>query len=107
VLVGPRGSGTGGGVGGGGPYLAWVTFATGLDVAMNGRELLALIKEDPDLRSIPVVVLTTSNAPSDVASAYQCHANAYVTKPVSLDAFSEAVHSIDAFFLDTAQLPPA
>ncbi|MFI0151323.1 response regulator [Streptomyces lydicus] len=69
---------------------------------MNGRELLAVLKDDPDLGSIPVVVLTTSAAPDDINDAYRQHANAYVTKPVNLDDFVRAVHSIDAFFLDTA-----
>lgn len=72
---------------------------------MNGRELLAVLKDDPDLLSIPVVVLTTSAAPEDVASAYDRHANAYVTKPVNLEDFLHAVRSIDAFFLDTAVVP--
>lgn len=69
---------------------------------MNGRELLAVLKDDADLCSIPVVVLTTSAAPDDINDAYRQHANAYVTKPVNLDDFVRAVHSIDAFFLDTA-----
>ncbi|AXI77182.1 response regulator [Peterkaempfera bronchialis] len=75
---------------------------------MNGRELLSALKCDDELKIIPVVVLTTSAAPDDVSGAYQRHANAYVTKPVNLDDFTRAVHSIDAFFLDTAaKLPPA
>ncbi|MEV5480204.1 MULTISPECIES: response regulator [Streptomyces] len=69
---------------------------------MNGRELLAALKDDSDLCSIPAVVLTTSAAPDDIEDAYRQHANAYVTKPVNLDDFVRAVHSIDAFFLDTA-----
>ncbi|MET9664608.1 response regulator [Streptomyces sp. NPDC006475] len=73
---------------------------------MNGRELLAIIKEDQALRTIPVVVLTTSAAPDDVTGAYQSHANAYVTKPVNLDDFNRAVQSIDAFYLDTATKLP-
>ena len=73
---------------------------------MNGRELLAIIKEDQALRTIPVVVLTTSAAPDDVTGAYQSHANAYVTKPVNLDDFNRAVQSIDAFYLDTAAKLP-
>ncbi|MEU9974395.1 response regulator [Streptomyces sp. NPDC051014] len=73
---------------------------------MNGRELLAVIKEDEDLRTIPVVVLTTSAAPEDVTGAYRRHANAYVTKPVNLDDFERAVQSIDMFYLETVtQLP--
>ncbi|MFC8447707.1 response regulator [Kitasatospora sp. NPDC057223] len=72
---------------------------------MNGRELLDVIKVDADLRSIPVVVLTTSAAPDDVSGAYHRYANAYVTKPVGLDEFTQAVQSIDSFYLDTATSP--
>ena len=72
---------------------------------MNGRELLDVLKADERLKSIPVVVLTTSDAPADVRAAYQRHANAYITKPVNLDDFVRAVRSIDSFFLDTAVLP--
>ena len=73
---------------------------------MNGRELLAILKQDEDLKGIPVVVLTTSSAPDDVAAAYQSHANAFVTKPVSLDDFVRTVRKIDAFFLETAATMP-
>lgn len=73
---------------------------------MNGREFLSIVKEDPELRTIPIVVLTTSSAPDDVAGAYRQHANAYVTKPVNLAEFEEAVRSIDAFYLDVAAKPP-
>jgi len=73
---------------------------------MNGREFLAVVKEDAALRTIPVVVLTTSAAPDDVTGAYQHHANAYVTKPVNLEEFEAAVRSIDAFYLDVAVKPP-
>lgn len=72
---------------------------------MNGRELLAVLKEDAALRTIPVVVLTTSATPDDVSAAYQRHANAYVTKPVNLDDFLQSVRSIDQFFLETATIP--
>ncbi|MFD7517515.1 response regulator [Streptomyces niveus] len=73
---------------------------------MNGRELLAALKNDPSLGSIPVVVLTTSTAPDDIADAYRQHANAYVTKPINLTEFIEAVQGIDAFFLETATRLP-
>lgn len=73
---------------------------------MNGRELLDVLKNDEKLKTIPVVVLTTSGAPEDVSSAYERHANAYVTKPVSLDDFIRTVRSIDTFFLDTAVTMP-
>lgn len=67
---------------------------------MDGRETLSAIKSDPDLRTIPVVVLTTSDAPDDVEATYELHANAYVCKPSDLDAFLGAVQAIDDFFLD-------
>lgn len=73
---------------------------------MNGRELLDILKRDDKLKTIPVVVLTTSGAPEDVSSAYERHANAYVTKPVNLDDFIRTVRTIDTFFLDTASIVP-
>ncbi|MFC1411302.1 response regulator [Streptacidiphilus sp. N1-12] len=73
---------------------------------MNGKELLAVLKEDPQLKVVPVVVLTTSSSPGDVSDAYRRHANAYITKPVNLDEFIHAVQSIDAFFLDTVTANP-
>ena len=72
---------------------------------MNGHELLAVLKNDEVFMTVPVVVLTTSGAPVDVANAYRGHTNAYITKPVNLDDFVEAVQSIDVFFLDTATTP--
>lgn len=72
---------------------------------MNGRELLTILKNDARLKVVPVVVLTTSSTPDDVEAAYQGHANAYVTKPVNLDEFLQAVQSIDTFFLNTATSP--
>jgi CheY-like chemotaxis protein len=73
---------------------------------MNGAEVLEVLKGDEDLKSIPVVVLTTSSAPEDIRSAYELHANAFVTKPVSLDDFVRTVRTIDAFFLETAAVLP-
>ena len=73
---------------------------------MNGHELLAVLKTDERLKVIPVVVLTTSSAPRDVAEAYRSHANAFITKPVTLDDFARAVRSIDTFFLDTVTRVP-
>ncbi|MCK9902559.1 two-component system response regulator [Parafrankia colletiae] len=72
---------------------------------MDGRETLAAIKADPALRSIPVVVLTTSEAPDDVSASYQLHANAYVCKPQELDEFFGAIRAIDGFYLELARLP--
>jgi CheY-like chemotaxis protein len=73
----------------------------------DGREVLGEIKEDPALRSIPVVVLTTSKAEEDVLRSYDLHANAYVTKPVDFDRFIEVVRQIDEFFVSVVRLPGA
>jgi CheY-like chemotaxis protein len=73
---------------------------------MNGRELLGILKDDPDLGMIPVVVLSTSSTPDDVTAVYHQHANAFVTKPVNLDDFLHVVRGIDEFFLETATAPP-
>ena len=71
----------------------------------DGREVLAEIKADEALRSIPVVVLTTSQAEEDVLRSYDLHANAYVTKPVDFDRFIEVVRQIDEFFVSVVKLP--
>jgi CheY-like chemotaxis protein len=73
---------------------------------MHGREVLTAIKEDPALRMIPVVVLTTSEAEEDVLRSYLLHANAYVTKPVDFDRFMAVVRAIDDFFVSVVRLPP-
>ena len=72
---------------------------------MDGREVLDIVKNDPDLMAIPVVVLTSSSAESDIVRSYQLHANSYVTKPVGLDAFLAAVRGIEDFWLSVVQLP--
>jgi len=72
----------------------------------NGREVLAEVKQDPDLKRIPVVVLTTSKAEEDILRTYDLHANCYVTKPVQLDEFLSVVKSIDDFWLTIVNLPP-
>jgi CheY-like chemotaxis protein len=71
----------------------------------DGREVLAEIKGDPQLSTIPVVVLTTSHAEEDVLKSYQLHANAYVTKPVDFERFIEVVRQIDEFFVTVVKLP--
>jgi CheY-like chemotaxis protein len=71
----------------------------------DGREVLAEIKGDPALSSIPVVVLTTSHAEEDILRSYQLHANAYVTKPVDFERFIEVVRQIDEFFVTVVKLP--
>jgi CheY-like chemotaxis protein len=72
----------------------------------DGREVLAEIKNDPDLCHIPVVVLTTSQADEDIVRSYQLHANAYVTKPVDFERFIAVVRQIDNFFVSVVKLPP-
>jgi CheY-like chemotaxis protein len=72
---------------------------------MDGREVLAALKADPALRSIPVVVLTTSELEEDVVRSYALHANAYVTKPVDFDQFIGVVRQIDDFFVEVVRLP--
>ncbi len=72
----------------------------------NGREVLAEIKEHPNLRRIPVVILTVSQAEEDVLRTYDLHANCYVTKPVDLEQFIKVVGSIEDFWLTIVRLPP-
>jgi CheY-like chemotaxis protein len=71
----------------------------------NGLEVLADLKADPDLRTIPVVVLTTSQAQQDIQCSYQLHTNAYVVKPIDADQFSQAIGQIDDLFLTLAAQP--
>ncbi len=71
----------------------------------DGREVLKKIKSDDDLRHIPVIVLTTSNAQHDVVSCYNSHANCFITKPVDYDSFFEIIKNIETFWLNTAILP--
>jgi CheY-like chemotaxis protein len=71
----------------------------------DGREVLAEVKGDHDLRTIPIVVLTTSQAEEDVLRSYDLHANAYVTKPVDFDRFIGVVRQIDQFFVTVVKLP--
>jgi CheY-like chemotaxis protein len=72
---------------------------------MDGREVLAHIKADDDLKTIPTVILTTSEAEADILKSYQLQANCYLTKPVQLDAFESLVTSINDFWLIKVKLP--
>nr|WP_307251036.1 response regulator [Kineosporia succinea] len=72
---------------------------------MHGQEVLSAVKADPQLRHIPVVVLTTSEAEEDVLRSYDGHANAYVTKPVDFESFVAVVRQIDDFFVSIVRLP--
>jgi two-component system, chemotaxis family, response regulator Rcp1 len=71
----------------------------------DGREVLAEIKQDPDLKKIPVVILTTSKAERDILMSYNNHANCYISKPVDLDQFVTVVKSIENFWLTIVKLP--
>jgi two-component system, chemotaxis family, response regulator Rcp1 len=71
----------------------------------DGRTVLSEIKQDADLRDIPVVVLTTSEAESDILRSYQLHANCYITKPVDLTKFTTIIRSIEDFWLTVVKLP--
>ncbi|WP_410809480.1 response regulator [Micromonospora sp. 067-2] len=72
---------------------------------MDGRQVLSEVKQDEDLRTIPIVVLTTSNADTDIVGSYTLQANAYVTKPIDLDDFNDVVRRIDEFFGRVVVLP--
>lgn len=71
----------------------------------DGRDVLAIIKNDPDLSRIPVVVLTTSKSSDDIYESYQLHANCYIPKPVDLQEFHAVIRTIEQFWLRTAMLP--
>ena len=73
---------------------------------MDGRQVLEEIKEDEDLRRIPVVVLTTSEAEEDILRTYNLHANCYITKPVDLNRFITIVKTIESFWFQIVKLPP-
>lgn len=74
---------------------------------LGGRETLKIIKQDEQLRTIPVVILTTSRSPEDVQTSYDNQANCVVVKPADLDAFEKVVGRIEEFWLDTVMLPRA
>lgn len=73
---------------------------------LDGREVLAEIKNDPELALIPVVVLTTSRAEEDILKMYRLHANCYISKPVDLNQFIRVVQSIEEFWFSIVRLPP-
>lgn len=72
----------------------------------DGREVLAEIKADPELKRIPVVMLTISKAEEDILKAYNLHVNCYITKPIDLDQFIKVVQSVEDFWLTIVKLPP-
>ena len=72
----------------------------------DGRDVLAEVKGDPTLMTIPVVILTTSQSDVDIESSYMLHANCYISKPVDMEGFLTVVKSIDDFWLSVVKLPP-
>lgn len=72
----------------------------------DGREVLSEIKADPDLRRIPVVIVTSSKAEEDILRSYNHHANCYITKPLDLDKFVKVVKAIEDFWVSIVKLPP-
>jgi len=72
----------------------------------DGENVLEELKDDPALRSIPVIVLTSSSADEDIARSYELHANAYLTKPVDPDEFLETIHAFEKFWFSIVRLPP-
>jgi chemotaxis family two-component system response regulator Rcp1 len=72
----------------------------------DGQEVLDDIKDDPELRRIPVVILTSSEAEEDILGSYDLHANAYLTKPVDFDGFLQVVNRIEDFWLTVVKMPP-
>jgi CheY-like chemotaxis protein len=73
---------------------------------ITGIEVLAEVKRDPQLRQIPIVVFTTSNAEDDIKKTYDLHANCFITKPTGLGGYSAAMRALEGFWLGTVELPP-
>src|SRR6201996_3146435 len=74
---------------------------------MDGTEVLSIVKTDPDLKRIPVIMLTTSSAEKDILASYDNYANCYITKPVDLDRFMDVVRTIEDFWISIVKLPKA
>ena len=72
---------------------------------LSGREVLAVIKQDEDLKHIPVIILTTSKSEEDILKSYQHHANCYITKPVDFDQFSDLIKKLDYFWFSIVKMP--
>jgi chemotaxis family two-component system response regulator Rcp1 len=72
---------------------------------MNGTEVLSIIKTDPDLKRIPVIMLTTSSSEKDILASYENYANCYITKPVDLERFMDVVRTIEDFWISIVKLP--
>ena len=72
---------------------------------MNGKDVLAIIKNDSELKRIPVIILTTSDADQDISATYELQANCYITKPVGFDKFIDVIQSVENFWLSVVKLP--
>ncbi len=72
---------------------------------MDGKEVLEVVKNDPDLKLIPIVILTSSEAEKDIVKSYRLHANCYINKPVDLERFLEVVRAVEDFWLSVVKLP--
>ena len=72
---------------------------------MNGKDVLSIIKKDPDLKRIPVIILTTSDSDKDILATYELQANCYITKPVGFDKFIDVIQSVENFWLSVVKLP--
>ncbi|MGI9554246.1 MAG: response regulator [Thermodesulfobacteriota bacterium] len=72
---------------------------------MNGKDVLAIIKNDPDLKRIPVIILTTSDSSQDISATYELQANCYINKPVGFDQFITVIQSVENFWLGVVKLP--
>lgn len=72
---------------------------------MDGREILKELKEDPDLRSIPVIVVTSSSAPADIRNSYMAYANTYIVKPIAIADLRETIRAVEHYWFDIATLP--
>jgi chemotaxis family two-component system response regulator Rcp1 len=72
---------------------------------MNGTEVLSIVKSDPELKRIPVIMLTTSSSEKDILASYDNYANCYITKPVDLDRFMDVVRTIEDFWISIVKLP--
>ena len=72
---------------------------------MNGKDVLAIIKNDSELKRIPVIILTTSDADKDISATYELQANCYITKPVGFDKFIDVIQSVENFWLSVVKLP--
>ena len=73
---------------------------------MHGQDFLSTVKDDPDLRRIPIIILSSSSADSDVAGCYDRHANGYITKPISTETFDEVISRLEHYWFNLMQLPP-